>query len=68
MTYFAGKEMKEFVHFFVYFPLESANDLPNKNSFTARIIGIMFYNANPPKKGLSPFTLIAVSLFLPWKR
>lgn len=68
LTYFAGEEEKEFGSFFVYLPLESSDDLPNNNSFKARIIGIMFFNSNPPRKGLSPLTFVGVSLFLPWKR
>ena len=66
LTYFVGEQMEEFGGFCAYFPLESASDLPNLNSFKARIIGIMFFNANPPQKGLSPLTLIGVSIFLPY--
>jgi hypothetical protein len=68
LTYFVGEQMEEFGGFCVYFPLESASDLPNLSSLKARIIGIMFFNANPPKKGLSPLTLVGVSMFLPWNR
>ncbi len=66
LTYFVGDEMDEFGAFHAYLPIESADDLPNSNSFKARIIGVMFFNANPPQKGLSRLTLIAVSLFMPW--
>lgn len=65
-TYLAGKE-KELNKFYILFPVEAINDLPNLANFEARIIGIMFYNANPPQAGLSHLALVAVSLFLPWR-
>lgn len=68
LTYFVGEKMEVFGGFFAYFPLESASDLPNLNSFKARIIGIIFFNANPPQKGLSLLTFVGVSIFLPWRQ
>lgn len=63
LVYLAGEE-KDFHNFYVYFPVEATSDLPNGTGFPARVIGIMFFNPNPPQKGLSHFAFIAVSLFM----
>ena len=66
LVYLAG-EKKDFHSFYVYFPVEAAPDLPNGTGFPARVIGIMFFNPNPPKKGFSNFAFIAVSLFIQYE-